>query len=224
MLPVALLLGILWGSSRYLEDRSFLSIALEVARVLLGGFVFLYVLLRWRHRRDGLVVPICTVELILTCCLLVVAIVSLVDNGVPSFLVVLLALMVTTLIPLVIYYTMRRDTKYWRMLGTPDKLPRSNTNLYATISRAKPATEQGYTEVASRKGGALLQKLIDQNRTLTVDFAFLDFSDNESPIASGATSIVYRGKYKTHTVAVKVFAFPELTRVYRGFILSTECC
>ena len=211
MLPIVGILGALWGSSRYTEDV-LLSSLLEICRLVFGTMVVLFFFARWRHRRGGLIKPLCVYEFAVNACLLAVAVSSIFKERITASATILTSLVFSSLVPLVIYYTMRADSKYWRTLGTPDELPFLNTtkSRHATMSGNK-STETMLRSIDSNS--KLLQNLIDKHRTLTVDFAFVDFKDNDQPIASGATCIVYRGKYKASDVAVKVFVFHELTEV-----------
>ena len=211
VIPYGVVVALLFGSNRYFMQRDVWLAALLGSVYYTAAIVFYAVLLaRYRHRRAGLIVPFCVVHIgihaISAAYLLVFA--SQIEWLRYSVGIVYITLSTSDVF--IFYYTIRRDTKYWRGIGTVEELPltkKFRTSRYATLSN--PLEAGTVTALPENSAGNLVQVLIHQNRMLTIDFAFLEFKE---PIAQGSTSVVYRGRVKgREDVAIKVFTPLEVT-------------
>lgn len=117
--------------------------------------------------------------------------------------VVVLTFIINMVFPFALYRTLLADTKFWRGLGRhnqgglliDDSLRATGVNLH------RPTMELA---VAS----TTLQTALAEIHNLTVDFAFLAL---EQEVGQGATARVFRGRYRSKVVAVKLSTPPEIT-------------
>ena len=214
MIPYALLQATLWGGYRYFSSIQLLLIGncFGASHYLLGVVYHQVVIVKFHYHREGVIVPHCLYYMIwywLWASYFIAAIGT--TNTVLLTILGLGYVIGAAAEPAIFFYVVRRDTKYWRALGTVPEfasVKAKRDRRWNTLTQHF-TPELGMALPEAGPTGKLVHNLLEENRHLVVDFAFVQ---PVRSIARGGTAIVYEGRlYGKEVVAIKQFTPPELT-------------
>jgi serine/threonine protein kinase len=115
---------------------------------------------------------------------------------------VLVHFIYSSLAPLMVYRTMRGDTKYWRGIGKHNESG-MGMEVAGVRNNAHDSARMDVTVAAFS-----LQRMVEEFKRITIDFVHLEFVRK---VGEGATAWVYESKYKGQTCATKVCTPLEYT-------------
>jgi serine/threonine protein kinase len=180
-----------------------LIVLISLMPILLTAGILLRILpsrVQLSSHSNRLSVELLFVYSILFLAILVSALLSL-SKAVTSLLLSLLIFFSSQLFPIALYKSLLADTKFWRGLGKHNR-----GGITALTGRDRGVSS--LPSVTMKVVEFEFQSVLTDTSEWFIDFAFIQIEDL---IGVGASARVYRGKFKSENVAIKVHTPPELT-------------
>lgn len=113
------------------------------------------------------------------------------------------------LFPFALYRTLLADTKFWRGLGSHNKGIKVSSENNINGDTDDDMNIHRPVNLNLAIASSTFQSMMIDMGDLLIDFAMLEIN---TQIGKGATSQVYRGKYRKKIVAIKLSTPPEITQ------------